>query len=215
MTRGACKNGFVLQVPINVRRQGVGRPIAPGAVLFQAHHHDPVQFSANRFAQLVGRGPPLRGHQAKFLLRQRRQPGRRIRRFLFPDRLQDGFVACLQKLLRVERCLASQQFVEQHPQGVDVAPSVDVFAVGSSLFGTHVRRRAHELVKASENGPLGEPLRGGLGDAEINHLRHRPIVLHAYEHVGRLQVTVNDALLVRVLHRLTHLHEQFQTLVNA
>ena len=56
---------------------------------------------------------------------------------------------------------------------------------------------------------------GRLGDAEVNHLRQRAVVQHGHEHVGRLEVAVNDPLLVRVLHRLTDLHEQFQPLGHA
>src|SRR6516165_2161324 len=37
-------------------------------------------------------------------------------------------------------------------------------------------------------------------------------VVHRHQHVGRLQVAMDDAFLVRVLHRLADRHEQLQPL---
>jgi hypothetical protein len=48
---------------------------------------------------------------------------------------------------------------------------------------------------------FGELLFGSLGQTEVDDLRYRrPIALH-HQDVGRLQVAVNDAFLVRVLRR--------------
>jgi hypothetical protein len=55
-------------------------------------------------------------------------------------------------------------------------------------------------------------LSGGLGDAEVDHLRHRPAVVEGGQDVRRLEVAVDDPLLVGVLHRLAHGDEQFQPL---
>ena len=49
------------------------------------------------------------------------------------------------------------------------------------------------------------------GDAEVNHLRHRPAVLNHDEDVRRLEVAMNDALLMRMLHAVADLHEQLQS----
>ena len=54
--------------------------------------------------------------------------------------------------------------------------------------------------------------RDRLGDAEVDHLRHRPAVLHGDQDVRRLDVAVDDALLVGVLDRLADLDEQLQPL---
>jgi hypothetical protein len=35
-------------MPLDVRRQAVGRLVAPGAIFFQALHHDPVQVAAQQ-----------------------------------------------------------------------------------------------------------------------------------------------------------------------
>ena len=57
-------------------------------------------------------------------------------------------------------------------------------------------------------GVLGEPLRRGLGDAEVDDLRDPFIVLRRDEDVGRLDVAVDDPLLMRVLHAFADVHEQ-------
>ena len=57
---------------------------------------------------------------------------------------------------------------------------------------------------------LGQFLADGLGDPEVDHLRHRlPVVLH-HQHVRRLQVPVNDPLLVGMLDAGTDLGEQLR-----
>ena len=50
--------------------------------------------------------------------------------------------------------------------------------------------------------PLGQPLVDGLGDAEVDHLGHRLAVDERHQHVRRLDVAMDNPLLVRVLDRL-------------
>ena len=59
---------------------------------------------------------------------------------------------------------------------------------------------------------LGQLLPGRLGHAEVDDLRHRLAVVEGDQHVGRLEVAVDDALLMRVLDRLADGDEQFQPL---
>src|SRR5579871_1660944 len=63
-----------------------------------------------------------------------------------------------------------------------------------------------------KQGALGEPLVDGLGDAEVDHLRHRFIVVHGDQHVTGLQVAVDDPFLVGVLQRGADLNEQLKPL---
>ena len=49
-------------------------------------------------------------------------------------------------------------------------------------------------------------------DAEINHLRHRHSVVQRDQDIRRLDVAVDDALLMRVLDRVADLDEQAQPL---
>src|SRR6516162_875525 len=53
---------------------------------------------------------------------------------------------------------------------------------------------------------------GRLGHAEVDDLGHRLAVVQANQDVGGLEVAVDDALLVRVLHRLADRHEEPQPL---
>ena len=69
-------------------------------------------------------------------------------------------------------------------------------------------RRPDELVQLRVNRRVHEPAFGRLGDAEVDHLRHRHAVVQRHKNVRRLDVAVNDALLVRVLNRLAHLDEE-------
>ncbi len=58
-------------------------------------------------------------------------------------------------------------------------------------------------------------LAGRLGHAEVDHLGHRLAVVQRDQHVGRLEVAVDDPLLMRVLDGLADRHEQLQPLPRA
>ena len=66
-----------------------------------------------------------------------------------------------------------------------------------------------------EQRPLGQPLVGRLGDAEVDHLGHRLAVVERHQDVRRLDVAVDDPLLVGVLDRLADRDEQLQPLARA
>ena len=51
-----------------------------------------------------------------------------------------------------------------------------------------------------------------LGQAEVDHLRDRFTVIKADQNVRRLQIAVDDPLLMRVLHSVADLHEEIETL---
>ena len=59
---------------------------------------------------------------------------------------------------------------------------------------------------------LGELLADGLGDAEVDDLGHRHAVVQRDQHVRRLDVAVDDPLLMGVLHGLADRDEQLQPL---
>lgn len=63
-----------------------------------------------------------------------------------------------------------------------------------------------------EQGPLGQPRVDGLGHSEVDDLRDGPTVLVSDEHIGRLQVSVHDALDVGVLYSVTDLREDLETI---
>ena len=119
---------------------------------------------------------------------------------------------CGLEFFRVERCLAGQQFIEQHAQAVDVCARVDVQTAHLRLLRAHVGRRANELLEAGEHCLIRELNVGGrFGDAEIDHLGDRHAIMQCHQDVGGLDVTVNDPFLMGVLHGMADLDEQLQT----
>ena len=69
--------------------------------------------------------------------------------------------------------------------------------------------------KLGEQRLLGQLLAGRLGHAEVDHLGDRLAVVQRDQHVRRLEVAVDDPLLMGVLHRLADRDEQLQPLVEA
>jgi hypothetical protein len=65
---------------------------------------------------------------------------------------------------------------------------------------------------AGEQRLVGEAPLGGLGDAEVDHLGHGHAVVQRDEDVRRLDVAVDDALLVGVLDGVADLDEQLEPL---
>src|SRR5206468_3831339 len=55
----------------------------------------------------------------------------------------------------------------------------------------------------------------GFGHAEVDHLRHWLSVDESHQDVRRLEVAMDDALLMGVLHRLANGGEQFQPFADA
>jgi hypothetical protein len=89
---------------------------------------------------------------------------------------------------------------------------VDVQRVHLRLLRAHVLRRADKLALLGEQRVFRQPLRCRLGNAKVDDLQERLIVLQHYEEVGRLHVAVDDRLLMGVLNRIARLDEQFQPL---
>ena len=103
------------------------------------------------------------------------------------------------QLAGVRRCAAGQKFIQQDAQRIDVAAGVDVELVEAGLLGTHVFERADDLAVLGEHRAFGEPLRGGLGHAEVDDFGDGLAVVLGHQHVRGLQVAVDDAFLMGVL----------------
>ena len=84
--------------------------------------------------------------------------------------------------------------------------------VERGLLGAHVLQRADELAVLRERRPLGQRLPGRLGHAEVDDLGDRLVVVAGHQHVRRLQIAMDDPLLVRVLHRVADRDEELQPL---
>ncbi len=100
-----------------------------------------------------------------------------------------------------------EQLVQQRAQAVNIAPRVDVDPAHVHLLGAHVNGRAQQLVVPREiRVQLG--LVGGLGDSEVDDLWQRLSVELGHENIGRFDVAMDHALLVRVQDRVAHLDEK-------
>ena len=174
---------FVVQMPLNIRREAVGRLVAARAVFFQRFHDDPVQVAAhqmNQFRRL--RLAPLRRHR-QFPGEHRAQPRRRPRRFVFADRPADFIQPGPQHFFGAERRLAREQFVKQNPQRIDVATRVNVHRAHLRLLRAHVGRGANELLERGEQGLIRQAAVRRLGNAKVNHLGHRHPIAHRHQYI--------------------------------
>ena len=145
----------------------------------------------------------------------RAQARARLRRFFFADQPPNLIISRLGELLFLQRRGAREQLVQQHAQRIDVAASVDVQPAHLGLFRAHVQRRADHLRELRVDRAVGELLVDRLGDAEVDDLGHRLAVVRRHQHIRRLDVAVDDSLLMRVLDGLTNGDEQVQPLAAA
>ena len=97
---------------------------------------------------------------------------------------------------------AGQQFVTDRAQGIHVAARIGVARIALELLGAHVRQGAHHL---PDLGHLAADFPVQAGDAEVQDLR-LPVFVH--QHIGRLEVAVDDAALVGEVHRMRQLRQQ-------
>ena len=82
------------------------------------------------------------------------------------------------------------------------------------LFGAHVLRRADQRPEFRVQRVLGQRVRHGFGDTEVDDLRHRTIILQRHQDIRWLQIAMDDSLLVGVLNALADLDEQIDPIRN-
>jgi len=91
---------------------------------------------------------------------------------------------------RVERRTPSEQVVEQRAKTPHIAARVGV--ASARLLRAHVGERAHRSFGRRGDGRVGDR-----GDSEVDHLRH---TVGSDQHIARLEIAVDDAGAMRVLH---------------
>ncbi len=109
--------------------------------------------------------------------------------------------------LRPEGLLAREEEVERDSERPHVGARPQGHEVAADRLGRHVERRPYEVARAREASVVLEDP----GEAEVGHARE---VVVPYEHVRGLQVPVDDALRVRVVHGARHLLEDHEPLVD-
>src|SRR5207253_2570260 len=75
---------------------------------------------------------------------------------------------------------------------------------------THIRRRANELLESSEYRLIGQTALRRFSNAEINDFGNRITVMQGHQDIRRLDIAVDNALLMGVLYGAANLHEQLQ-----
>jgi hypothetical protein len=101
-----------------------------------------------------------------------------------------------------------QQFIEDHTQRVDIATRIQLQRIRQYLLGTHVRQRPHELAQIGLAGRLPIAV-GHPRHTKIQNLRLAGLI---YQDVARLEIAVNQAPLMRMLHGFADLDHQLQPL---
>ena len=203
---------LVVQRSLDILRQRTDRLVAPHPVLLEALEDDPVEVAFQLAAQPGDIAATPLGGAGLLGLSKGIQSGRRSRRRRIAQRAAHAFQPVLEDVDAVERRLPHQQFIQQHPQAVDVRTRIDVDAAELGLLRAHVRRRPDQSMEPSDERLVRQRLPRGLRDPEVDHLRHRDVVIDRHEDVRRLDVAMDDALLVRVLDGVANLDEQPQTI---
>ena len=128
----------------------------------------------------------------------------RIRRPLPAGRRGRGFGDVFEHLGHVPRdrirIMTREYLVENDAQRINVGARVDIVRVSAGLFGRHVGQRADDVLRhgnhrVDRSGKL-------FGQSEIEDFG---AALRINQNVGRLEIPVNDAFLVRVLHGIANL----------
>src|SRR5262249_13125951 len=95
---------------------------------------------------------------------------------------------------------------------VNVTARVDVHIVQLGLFRRHIFQSPNEHADFRVDASFGQLWPNRFGHAEVNHLRYGLAVIKSDQDVGRLQVAMNDSLLMSVLHAVTDRYKQFESL---
>ncbi len=94
--------------------------------------------------------------------------------------------------IAAERKLAGEQLEEDHAEAVNIASAVGLVAFAARLLGGHVRRSAEHAAVDRERELAGV----ALGQAKIHDVR---LAFEIDHHVARLEIAMDDALLVGIV----------------
>ena len=121
-------------------------------------------------------------------------------------------MSAFSECFRFKRQGASQQFIQNHAQRVNVRACIDILFFLVGLFGAHVFWGSNELPLLSEHGFFRQRHTDGLGHPKIDYLGDRLAVLRGDNNIGGLDVPMDDPFLMGMLHSFTDLDKKFQPL---
>ena len=213
VARRTGENRFIVQVTLNVHRQGVGRFVAAGAGFLQGFHDDPIEVATKEVDQSRRVGVVAARGRREVRTQHRAQPCRGTLRFFLANGLAHFVQAGRHEFLGIEWCLTGEQFVEQNAQRVNVTARVNIQPAHLGLFRTHVGRCADKLLEGGKERLIGQSSLGGFGDAKVNDLGYRHAVVQGDEDIRGFDVAMDDALLVSMLDGVADLDEQLDPVV--
>ena len=206
------RDWFEPEVTRHILRECGRALVTPVGILLDRLHHDGIEVAAHGGDEARA-GAGAQGGDAR-LIRTRGAELRAGRRgILGADGTQeplDGGAARFQARLRDERRLPGEQLIKDHAERIDIGERGDLL-LARGLLGTHVKRRADALDGKRLGARRGEVATvEHLGDAKVDDLRRRSSVLLDDHDIARLEVAVDDAVLMRVMHRAADRREEFQ-----
>ena len=108
-----------------------------------------------------------------------------------------------------------QQFVQDSHRANRCSPRASMSTPPKTppAPATYVLEGAHDRPELRGHRFIGKLPRCGLGHAEVDDLGHSSAVDDRDENIGGLEIAVDDALVMRVLHRLADRYKQFEPLL--
>ena len=103
---------------------------------------------------------------------------------------------------------AGEQLVENHTQRIHVAARIQRKWIALHLLRAHVCQRPDNHADVC----LPRRLRVGIGETGYTEIQNLRLARFIHENVGRLQVTMDQAALMGMLHRIADSGHQFQPL---
>jgi len=181
--------------------QSGGRTIALITLLGDRFQQDPIQITPETMSQLPHRGlPSLRNPRSgRNVERSRQQCTWTLRRFLrnLPQeprkRIFAGFI----------RPLAGQKLVEEHTEGVDIGPCIEILGP-FERFRAHIRWRTNQQFSGLER-QIGQGPIERFGDSEVDYLGYRSAIDFGHQKVGGFEITMNDLMTMSMLDAATDL----------
>jgi hypothetical protein len=96
----------------------------------------------------------------------------------------------------IDRRGSGEQLVERDAERIDVGAGIDIELVERRLLRRHILRSADDRPETGVQRLLGQRPTGRLGHAEVDDFRNGMIVVQGDQHAGRLDIAMNDPLLM-------------------
>ncbi len=201
----------MVQIPPQVCGELRGRAIPSVALALQRLYRDTIEIALELACQLFRlRAARRRGGTRR--IRVAAELGARTRRLLLAQLAQPYIERRFLAPLRLEGLQPREQHIQNHRERVHVRARIDVLDIWINLLWAHVARSPQELPNARVQRLFHQLHRGGFGKAKIDD-PWLGLAVHLHDQdIGRLQIAMDNGLLVRMLHPLADADEELQPL---